>query len=340
MHTLSRRNLLKGSLAAGVAASAIRCSKPVQTATVQPPFTVNLICGGMLAFCCEKGSTQLTILIPTPKDDQGKLCHDVRFGGIGGSPLGPGDYDLKLPGVDADPNRRVFSPVDNLTTDQHFVFNNSVKPIQSYAKIFVSLPAPDQVKWARIVRKTDSERQKGLPFFSGDAVSLKVDPVSFPGVYILTYPNVTGTVGLYPRDGNRAAPVEFGGPATLSLNIHLYCERPYGAPDEDHIPLFNQMFTLNGKPLHFTHDCSNAQGIVPCLGQDTLANDISPSDVATLNELKVPPDGSVGTAHDHPQCPPEGTCPLPDGKPLSEKEKTILFVDPASCINGWVYSGT
>ena len=52
MHALSRRNLLKGSLASGLTAATTACQHGNPSNSTEP-YTVNLICNGMLAYYCE-----------------------------------------------------------------------------------------------------------------------------------------------------------------------------------------------------------------------------------------------------------------------------------------------
>jgi hypothetical protein len=321
MQTLSRRGLLRGSIAAGLSAATSVCAQHGGPSESVPPYTVNFICGGMLAYHVEwsKGRYSFRILIPEPVD-AGQLAHLVRFGGVGGDPLDRGHYRLELPGH-VEPVGDPF-PGGQYKTDMIFGrddMGNQTEPWlkantgQMFAQIV--LPKPSAVQRARLIQKLPGEQS--MKFFSGDGKDFNINPDTIPGVYILTYSNVTGPVRLVGVAGTSSRPRTFA-PQPIVLNIHLYSERPYGSEPMDHIHLFNAMFTRSdtGQTLNLTHDKTNAQGQLTCIADEDPGLQWSRWDIATLYEL--------GVGKDKP-APPPGCIHQAIG-------------DPAGCSDAWVYA--
>jgi hypothetical protein len=315
MQTLSRRSLFKSSLVAGISAAATGCGDQYGKPGTLPAYTVRLLCSGMMAFYWEKTTKSLRIVIPPPKMG-GAVIHLIRFGGIGGGPLGEGDYRLDLPGY----NEPKTDPYPEANPQNEIVFgrDNQGKPtptlkmktVGTYAR--VTIPNPTRVQPYRWITKVDQTK----PFFAGDAANFAINPTTIPALYIVTYENVTGPAGLYGISGTSATPVVYSQP-TRNLNIHLYSERPYNTPAMDHIDLFNGMFDHadNGQPLSLVHDKTTTDGDLACLEKETVPDYLSLQDLATLCEL--------GITHDSKWLPP-GACPK--------------VADPAGCSDGWVFS--
>jgi hypothetical protein len=299
MHVISRRTLLKGSFAAGLATSA-GCDLPWSS------FNVNFICTGMFAFFVQPGGQQLKILIPK-KEIDGKPVHLVRFGGIGGLDLPCGDYTLNLnitgtpnsfPGLHDQKNNVAFQK------DQQ---NTALTPVAGGIYATIQLPMPAGVDHARIVTKKPG--QESRQFFSGpDVDHFNIKPDQFPGVYVLRYYKVGGPVSLFdsknPQDSTLMFPRENG-----TLNLHLYCEPP-ASPAEDHLCLFNNMFlkAADGKPLCLQHTDHDAEGI--CRPGETPPPGLSADDIKTLSEL--------------------GVVKPPARQPF------FTVADVAGCVNGWI----
>jgi hypothetical protein len=275
----------------------------------------------MLAYYVELNKTRdsFRILVPQALDAAGNPVHLVRFGGVGGDPLDAGQYRLELPGH-MEPAGDPF-PGGQHKTDMIFGRDDMGNPTnsslnantgQTFAQIV--LPKPSSVQRARVIYKMPTDQ--GKPFFSGDAKDFNINPDSIPGVYILTYSDVTGPVRLVGIAGTSSKPRAFAR-QPIVLNIHLYSERPFGSSPMDHIELFNALFTRSdtGKKLNLKHDDkTNAQGELTCLSNENPGMQWSRWDIATLYELGVGKD----KPGELPRCP--------------------AVADPAGCSDAFVYA--
>jgi hypothetical protein len=313
MQTLSRRKLFKSSLVAGLAATTTGCEEYGKPGTMAP-YTVRLLCSGMMAFYWEKASGSLRIVIPPPIVGSDTI-HLVRFGGIGGGTLAGGDYQLDLPGYN-----QPSDPYPKPNPQEEIVFGRDgqgntrptlkMKAGGTYARI--SIPNPTNVERIRWIKKKDETKC----FFVGDdATKFGINPLAIPAFYILTYEKVTGPAGLYGILGTSARPVVYPQP-TRDLVLHLYSERPLASPQMDHIELFNKMFghADNGQPLNLVHDQTTTDGDLADLDKEIVPNYLSRMDLATLCELCVDRDGK-----------------------WQRSAACVNVGDPAGCSNGWVF---
>jgi hypothetical protein len=308
MRTLSRRNLIKGSVAAGLAGATSGCDWP----WTPHPLQVNFICSGMLAYYIEPGGKELRILVPHP-DHGGKTFHLIRFGGIGGEPLPRGDYRLPL-----GPNQGSGTSLLPDAT-KHVVFARDAQgnppldlnPSRIYASIRV--PIPQSLDPTRVVRKLGGDNRD---FFSGDdADYFKIKPSMFPGVYVFRYNSVTGPVSLQGTGDQK--PITLA-PRSGILNVHLYCERAYDTPLEDHVELFNAMFFRHGttQQLNLKHSKDDAEGDLNCWEEDYVPAGLSRPDIESLYELGINSKGPKQLL---------GRCPK--------------ITDIAGCVDGWIDGG-
>lgn len=313
MQTLfSRRSWMKGSVMAGLAATTTGCPPRHGAAGSMPSYRVNLICGGMMAFYWDNTIKTLRILIPPPNANAGAEVHEVRFGGLGGTLLRGGSYELDLPGFHQ-PEGIPYPTADDTKEvvfgrDAHGNSKPTLKPKIGGVYCNIRIPKPTCVTRARIVGKACPDRQ----FFGTDADTFGIHPDTIAGVYILSYDSVTGPAGLFPENGTPAAPTVFT-EVSLVQNVHLYAERPYGSDPMDHIELFNGMFSHAddaSKPLNLTHDNTNTGGNVQL---PDPPDDLSKKDLLTLVELHGP------------DSPP---------RPVDACRRVG---DPSNCVNGWVF---
>ncbi len=317
MHTISRRNFLQGSLAAGLAGATAGCAGPWHK--------VNLICTGMMGFLCEPAHGSIRILIPRTRMEGGPPLHAVRFGNVGGANLPRGNYELVLPGFNATP--ACWPGIQDRASHVVFPKDNAgscplrLNPGQMHATIRV--PMPTGVDFTRVVRMNPADAAAGKRFFSGDAYQFNINPASFPSVYVLSYESVAGDAGLIAK-GDPARKLLTATKKNGLLNLHLYCERAADLPCGDHIGLFNNMFQrADGHTLALAHDDrQDAQGYAKPASEDYVPDDLSVEDIKSLSELGITEGGQPV------QCTP----------PALERP-SVMITDLAGCVNGWIDSG-
>jgi hypothetical protein len=334
MPNISRRSLLTSSVV-GLAAASTGC--PPGDVEL-PPHRVNLICSGMMAFYWNRQTPKsgtyadkLTVLIP-PTHKDGKLIHVVKFGGLGGTELKHGKYQLKLgdcegPGPGMPPHSSDSYQDKEVLLRPPRQEVGYLVPQPSGIRFWIEIPKPTSVRLARPITKGSAAHEQAdasKQFFCGrDADAYNIKPTTIPAFYILTYESVRH-VPVFLADGTPLMRFTDSGDVQ---NLHLYAEPPHSSDTmEDHVELFTSMFKASdGTPLDLTRqasgNCSPAEGCLTDLGWSDVPDDLCRYDLATLGELEQ--YGGPGHL-----------------KPITRKPKDDTSCprvgDPAGCINAWV----